>query len=375
MSSVAKLMRMILGAKIEISLHDLILLFQENDKHLPFHPTVAVDETPRYLFRVFTPDSQGESGIHWVKSMAASDSLPCSMIDVFSIIDKQRAADLLARHLRWRKIPNGNLVSWTSSLLFALVYIFHLRASIHNEATLDEIQLLVVDTAGLPKGAFMRDLDLMRAFRSFDLNLRNVEDLRYRQSSEFLGYYYFGEYLSQGALKVEGHCQMVSARNLVDGGLYDIRKEFKEFANWKQGPGSARWANAVIQMREIFYLNQSQRSELSKRAILAVLQISRQFEPNFQAPIAANLIAIAAPRYYNVPTLFICRELPAFTVFDWEQFFEEAARMVACETTPEVQEYNAVMRVIYEESPKPTVATTEETIIKTFGPIYIMDRT
>ncbi|KKP03460.1 hypothetical protein THAR02_04439 [Trichoderma harzianum] len=296
---------------------------------------------------------------------------------------------MLNRHLRWRKNPHDNLVSWTSSLLFALVYIFHLRTSTYIEATLDEIQLLVVDTASLPKNAFMRDLDLMSAFRSVDLNLQKVEDLRHRQSSEFLGYYYFGEYLSQGALKVEGHCQMASARNIVDGGLYDIRKEFKEFANWKQGPGSARWANAVIQMREIFYLNQSQRSELSKRAILAVLQISRQFEPDFQAPIAANLIAIAAPRYYNVPTLFICRELPAFTssfvcssicswlivtVSDWEQFFEEAARMAACDTMPEVQEYNAVMQVIYEESPKPTVATTEETIIKTFGPIYIMDR-
>ncbi|QYS99771.1 hypothetical protein H0G86_006889 [Trichoderma simmonsii] len=307
--------------------------------------------------------------------MAARDGLTCGEADIFSLKNKQSAADMLNRHLRWRKNPHDNLVSWTSSLLFALAYIFHLRASTHIKATLDEIQLLVVDTAGLPKRAFMRDLDLMSAFRSVDLNLQKVEDLRHRQSSEFSGYYYFGEYLSQGALKVEGHCQMVSARNIVDGGLYDIRKEFKEFASWKRGPGSARWANAVIQMREIFYCNQSQRCELSKRAILAVLQISRQFGPDFQAPIAANFIAIAAPRYYNVPTLFICRELPAFTVFDWERFFEEAARMAAGDTMPEVKEYNAIMQVIYEERPQPTVAITEETIIKTFGPIYIMDRT
>ncbi|KAL7908199.1 hypothetical protein GGI35DRAFT_480911 [Trichoderma velutinum] len=242
------------------------------------------DEAPRYLFRVFTPYSQGETGTHWVSSMAASDCLPWSMTDILSMEDKQRAADMLARHLQWRKIPDGNLVSWTSSLLFALVYIFHLRASIHNAATLDEIQLLVVDTAGLPKGAFMRDLDLIRAFSPVDVNLRNIEDLRRRQSSEFSGYYYFGEYLSQGALKVENHCQMVSARNIVDGGLYDIRKEFKEFANWKQGPGSARRANAVIEMREIFYRRKSQRRGMSKRAMSAALQISRQFGPDFKRP-------------------------------------------------------------------------------------------
>ncbi|KAL6831881.1 hypothetical protein V8C40DRAFT_237396 [Trichoderma camerunense] len=242
--------------------------------------------------------------------MAAREGLACGEADIFSLKNKQHAADMLNRHLRWRKNPHDNLVSWTSSLLFALVYIFHLRTSTYIEATLDEIQLLVVDPAGLPKNAFMRDLDLMSAFRSVDLNLQKVEDLRHRQSSEFSGYYYFGEYLSQGALKVEGHCQMVSARNIVDGGLYDIRKEFKEFASWKRGPGSARWANAVIQMREVFYRNKSQRRQMSKKAILAALQISRQFGPDSQAPIAANLVAIAAPRYRDVPTQSICQELP-----------------------------------------------------------------
>ncbi|KAL5092169.1 hypothetical protein Trisim1_002057 [Trichoderma cf. simile WF8] len=219
----------------------------------------------------------------------------------------------------------------------------------------------------------MRDLDLMSAFRSVDLNLQKVEDLRHRQSSEFSGYYYFGEYLSQGALKVEGHCHMVSARNIVDGGLYDIRKEFKEFASWKRGPGSARWANAVIQMREVFYRSKSQRRQMSKRAILAALRISRQFRPDFQATIAANLVAIAAPRYRDVPTQSICRELPPPSVSDWKQSFEEAT-IASHDTMPEVQEYTAIMQGIYENFTKPKAASAEETTFKTFGPIYIMDR-
>ncbi|PKK53186.1 hypothetical protein CI102_2649, partial [Trichoderma harzianum] len=261
-------------------------------------------ETPRYLFRVFSPYSQGATDTKWVKSRAASRGLACSSEDIFSIENKQRAADMLSRHLQWWKNPHDNLVSWTSSLLSALVYIFHLRA-IHSEATLDEIQLLVVDTAIFPKGAFMRDLDLVRAFRSVDQHLRN------KKSKWSSGYYYFGEYLSQGALKVEGRCQVASAQNIVNDGLYTIRKEFRGFADWK--PGSARWADVVIEMRKVFHYDISTRREMSKRAMSAVLRISRQFGPDFQTPIAANLVAIAAPRYRHVPTQFIYPELPLLT--------------------------------------------------------------
>lgn len=280
----------------------------EKKEYLSFNSANDADETPRYLFRVFTPYSQGTTDTHWVKSMAASHGLLCSEADIFSIENKHRAADMLNRHLRWQPIQGNNLVSWTSSLLFALVYIFHLRASIHNGATLDEIQLLVVDTATFPKGVFMRDLDLMRAFSSLDQNLRNVEDLRHTKSKWSSSYFYFGEYLSQGALKVEGRCRMVSAQNIVDGGLYTIRKEFRDFADWKQEPRSARWANVVIKTREVFHYDISQRREMSKRAMKAVLRISRQFGPDFQTPIAANLVAIAAPRYRHVPTQFIYPE-------------------------------------------------------------------
>lgn len=275
----------------------------EEKEYLLFNPRNDAGETPRYLFRVFTPHSQGTTDTHWVKSMAASDGLACGETDIFSLKNKQRAADMLNRHLRWQKLSHDNLVSWTSSLLVALVYIFHLRARIHKEATLDEIQLLVVDTVTFPKGVFMRDLDLMHPFLSVNQSLRNLEALRRRKSSEFSGSYYFGEYLSQGALKIEGHCQMVSAQKIIDEGLYDIRKEFKEFADWKKEPGSARWANAVLQIREVFYRDKSQREIMSERAIVAAAKISRQFAPSFQVPIAATLAALAAPLYHEVFSL------------------------------------------------------------------------
>lgn len=284
----------------------------EEKEYLLFNPKNA-GETPRYLFRVFTPYSQGTTDTHWVKSMAASDGLACGETDIFSLKNKERAADMLNRHLRWQKLCHDNLVSWTSSLLVALVYIFHLRASIHKEATLDEIQLLVVDTATFPKGVFMRDLDLLYSFLSFNKGLRNLYSLRRRKSSEFSGSYYFGEYLSQGALKIEGHCQMVSAQKIIDAGLYDIRKEFKEFADWKKEPGSAGWANAVLEIREVFYQDHLQPQRMSLRAKGAVLDISRLFGPNFQVPIAANLVALSAYQNTDLLALSSCGAFASYT--------------------------------------------------------------
>lgn len=293
-------------------LSQLLDAYIGNMTYLPFSSSDE-DETPRYLFRVFTPYSQGTTDMHWVKSMAASDELPCSKADIFWMKNKQLAAGMLNRHLRWQKNPHDNLVSWTSSLLVALVHIFYLQASIHTEVSLDEIQLLVVDTSMLPKRAFMRDLDLIRHFRSVDKNLRNFEDLRHKQSSWWIGYYYFGEYLSQGALRVKGYCQMVSAQKIVDGGLYDIRKEFIKFAGWKQEPESARWANAVLEMRHLLYHDYLEPQRMTRRAKVAALDISRLFGPHFQVPIAANLVALSLYQDSDLLTLSSFGAFDSFT--------------------------------------------------------------
>ena len=43
-------------------------------------------------------------------------------------------------------------------------------------------------------------MDLLRAYSLFDTDLENLEGLRLKKGM------YFGEYLSQGALKIEGKC-------------------------------------------------------------------------------------------------------------------------------------------------------------------------
>jgi hypothetical protein len=100
------------------------------------------NEVPRYLFRVFTPKSRGETHRIWTKSMDAKDGNQNSRVDIFARESKEEVAGMLYRHLRWFPGPEDNLVSWTSTVLFALVYIFHLRANTRNGAAFDDISFL-----------------------------------------------------------------------------------------------------------------------------------------------------------------------------------------------------------------------------------------
>lgn len=169
----------------------------------------ALDNIPRYLFRVITPLSDGKMDETWVHSQSASQNKASSVEGIFHNLDLEKRiimARTLNLHLRWW--PKGdledNFVSWTSSLLFAIQYIYYRRRSSKDGSRLEHIKLYVIDTTRFPKGTFLRDLDLIRAFCKFDTtlgdNLERFECLRKRPG------YYFGEYLSQGSLKIENKC-------------------------------------------------------------------------------------------------------------------------------------------------------------------------
>jgi len=75
-----------------------------------------------------------------------------------------------------------------------------------------DIELYVVITTLFPPQTFFRDLELIEAFKTFDNHPtdRNLESM-YKGQTESV--YYFGEYLSQGALMISNKCQVVFARN------------------------------------------------------------------------------------------------------------------------------------------------------------------
>lgn len=205
----------------------------EPPDHLPFSPTEdkqwllqTSGDIPRYLFRVFSPRSQGLTDTSWTKSMGARwDEEDCT-VDIFSKPDYQ-VADMLHRHLRWwRDRSDDNLVSWTSSLLFALQYIFHLHIKKSNTSSFEDICLCVLDTTGFVPGVFLRDMDLIQVYQPYNNELKDWAHLRRMKHKHLSGSYYFGEYLSQGALKIEGACQIVSARTIIDNGLYELVADF-----------------------------------------------------------------------------------------------------------------------------------------------------
>ncbi|OOQ89241.1 hypothetical protein PEBR_16992 [Penicillium brasilianum] len=195
----------------KINMHDVL----EEPEQLVFspHPDDGVaekimDNVPRYLFRVATPKSDGMTNEIWVRSDAALKDRTASMEDIFYNLNTKKrteVAKILNLHLRWGKKKNllDNFVSWTSSLLFAIQYIYYRHYT--DDTPIEEIKLFVVDTTMFPRGTFMRDLDLIDIFYDYNKRLRSFRSLRKG------GTYYFGEYLSQGSLKLENKCQLISA--------------------------------------------------------------------------------------------------------------------------------------------------------------------
>lgn len=248
----------------------------------------SLDNIPRYLFRISDDKSPGITTVNEVASAAAAaaqgdDSEP--LPDVF-LQDRKEAARLLNAHLRWdcKRRPNEtplcNLVSWTSSLLFALQYGVY-RRNCWRE-TWDEVRLLVVDTRRLGPWVFCRDIQVIDAYRTWEdapgtLNLDKLWDLR-------KGAFCFGEYLSQGRLTLRpGAASQVTLGQLVGSGLFSICPGLSDQASWK------KWANRVVELRQQFWrpMPQLQEGDLDK-----VRDIASHFE-GLSAPMMTFLLGIS----------------------------------------------------------------------------------
>lgn len=336
---------------------------------LPFRPTEdmvrtlgKLDDIPRYLFRVFTPRSYGMTDRTWTKPIDAINAAADCKTDLFARVDKHKVAGMIYSHLKWLEGDNDNLVSWTSSLLFALVYIFHLRANTRDRSTFDNIHLCIIDTTCFTDGVLIRDMDLIRAYRSFDSNLKDFEVLRSKKHRVWSGYFYFGEYLSQGALRIEGQCEIVSAHKIIDAGLYDLLPEFREFAQWERQERPPL-ANPVIQLRESFYARGAEQQGISEAGIQAAIKIGNLFGQRWRMPVAINLATLIPHLSDNADILQSFRSRPfegtvltaksrlKLTYEDHERANCSLwnTKIVACDLLPEVQECGIMMRGIYKD--------------------------
>jgi hypothetical protein len=139
----------------------------------------------------------------------------------------------------------------------------------------------------MPDGVFVKDLELIDAFANYSdpmlkENLSYLQQLR--QGSRG---YYFGEYLSQGYLGIDGICSQATMQDLIENGLFELMPEFEDQASWDL------WANRVIQLRDPFRggtigINRSDHSEVRRAISIA----ETCFPGRWALPTAVMLLAL-----------------------------------------------------------------------------------
>lgn len=251
---------------------------------------LTLNYIPRFLFRVYTPRSDGFTNETVASSRDAASDLHGNDEDIFATNTPRETAKLVADHLWWTRDEEGerrrdNLVSWSSSMLFLIRYIFYRHYDSADESLLGDIHLLVVDTEQFPPRTFIRDSDLINAFKRFDNREKNglLSLASLRDAS-----YYFGEYLSQGSLQISGKCSTVSAQTMVSRGLLDLNDVFK---NAYEGVERKRWVKHVQDVRgTIKALPKTRPASLA--SLDQVFDIALEFGEAWRLPVAVHLLAL-----------------------------------------------------------------------------------
>lgn len=269
-------------------------------------PKIALDNLPRYLFRIATRESDGETNEVWVRSESAlskhRDGSP-PLEDIFHYLDDEKRkviARTLNFHLRWwpkrgKRGVEDNFVSWTSSLLFAIQYIYYRHLEAKKMSKLEDIKLYVIDTTLFHRGTFLRDMDLIDAFCEFD-DHRNEKNLKSFQSMRNKPEYYFGEYLSQGSLKIQDKCQVIPATVLFENGrLNRLQPHFADIRSLGTGV-TVNWAKEVVRLREAIWPaiapHDLSASDLVKRFQAAREIICHHVAPAWRLPLAIYFTAL-----------------------------------------------------------------------------------
>jgi hypothetical protein len=248
-------------------------------------------QVDRYLYRLYDKYSDGSMSNVRVKSKDAYLSNPNRNVDIFARADRNAAAQALRRHLQWEGKPyeEDNFVSWTSSLLLVLQYAFF-RSQHYANLDFVEINICVVDTSLLPARVFINDMALIEAFLRYDStrykSLAALKTLRQ-------GKYYFGEYLSQGTLSVEGCCSIVSMRQIMNDGLRLLRPGLFEAET-----DNGKWANRVIALRQVFYTS-GPHCNAKDSEVDAALRIGKRYGKSWQVPIALAFLALKPRRNWD----------------------------------------------------------------------------
>ncbi|CAI4220096.1 unnamed protein product [Parascedosporium putredinis] len=203
---------------------------------------------PRYLFRVHSDTTAGSTTLDAVLAPAClHPNKQRGSGDLFDM-DRKEAAGLLNKHL-------------------CMVYISIAAADPQAPSPTSTSWYLI--PARTP-GTFLKDMDLIEYFHLDDES--GERDLsRMRRMRRGRGGYYFGEYISQGALDIRATCTQTTIQAMIDVGLFKFFPELGDRLRWK------KWADGVDVRR-------------------AIVIASACFGDEFAMPIAAMLLALKRPR-------------------------------------------------------------------------------
>ncbi|KAL4734946.1 hypothetical protein BDV11DRAFT_197127 [Aspergillus similis] len=254
----------------------------EEPSCLVFNPS-AVDRThtplfndnftPRYLYRLVAPQSAGTTS----SSSVVPPIVEGYSKDIFQF-PTPKAANLLLNHFLWQRGHEDgcNLMSWTSSLLFALQYALYRHRRDGDD--LRHIHLIILDTTLFPPGTFIQDMEIMRAFQGADHRLQKFVEFR---ESE----YYFGEYLTQGRLAIQNRCACTSVQKMIDLGLFGLQPALADKTQWQW------WPKRVLFFREQFESGQC--VPTTDGDVETAVEMARQcFGGHWTVPGAIMLLAL-----------------------------------------------------------------------------------
>ncbi|KAL4868452.1 hypothetical protein BDV12DRAFT_185961 [Aspergillus spectabilis] len=227
------------SAHVESSLisyrREASLPFNPGPAHRVHTPLFNTNFVPKFLYRLVAPQSAGTTTASRVVPPAESRNTQ----DIFQLPDS-KAASLLLNHLLWQRGHEAgcNLMSWTSSLMFALQYALYRHQKDGDD--LRNIYLIVLDTSQFPEGTFIQDMEILYSFQGADRGLRKFVEFRETE-------YYFGEYLTQGRLEIRDRCACTSVQKMIDLGLFELQPGLADKQQWRW------WPKRVLDFRQLFF--------------------------------------------------------------------------------------------------------------------------
>ena len=232
---------------------------------------------PQYLFRTFDSGGSGTSNESVIASQASTaNPRKRERIDLLTLPESE-VIESLRMHFDkgcFDAHDTDDLMSWTSSTLFAIQYAVW-RNQWRNKSN---IKICIVDTRLFAEGQFTGATWLIESFQPIHRMRASVR----KSFQHHLGdsEYYNGEYLSHGRVNVANRSCVTSLKLLEEAGLFQLYPDLNV-------SDITEWTKRVRALREAW----SDERGTSQEDIALALQIARRCFPQL-APVDAAIFLL-----------------------------------------------------------------------------------